>query len=115
MIQTAKRCLRKTIGKARLTFDEFSTAVSEVEMVLNSRPISYVSSEDLDELLTPSHLLMGYRVLTIPGPSGDVTDPNYGDGNSANLSRRLQHLNKTLNDFWSRWRSEYLMELRDAR
>ena len=75
MIQTAKRCLRKTIGKAKLTFDEFSTAIAEVEMVINSRPISYVSSEDFDEPLTPSHLLMGYRVLTIPGPSGDTSDP----------------------------------------
>ena len=43
MIQTAKRCLRRTAGKARLTYDEFLTAVYEVEMILNSRPISYVS------------------------------------------------------------------------
>ena len=114
MIQTAKRCLRKTIGKAKLTYDEFSTACAEVEMVLNSRPISYVSSEDFDEPLTPSHLLMGYRVLTIPGPSGDTSDPDYKGGNAADLCRRLRHLNKTLNDFWSRWRSEYLMELRES-
>ena len=97
-----------------MTYDEFSIAVAEVEMVLNSRPISYVSSEDFDEPLTPSHLLTGYRVLTIPGPSGDTSDPDYRSGNAADLCRRLRHLNKTLNDFWSRWRSEYLIELREA-
>ena len=114
MIQTAKRCLRKTIGKVTLSYDEFSTAVAEVEMVVNSRPISYVSSEDFEEPLTPSHLLTGYRVLTVPGPSGDISDPDYRSGNSTDLCRRLRYLNKTLNDFWSRWRSEYLMELRDT-
>lgn len=42
MIQTAKRSLRKTIGNARLTFEELLTSVIEVEMTMNSRPISYV-------------------------------------------------------------------------
>ena len=47
MIQSAKRCLRKIVGSARLTHDELITSVIEVEMILNSRPLSYVSSEEL--------------------------------------------------------------------
>ena len=43
--------------------------VTEVEMILNSRPLSYVSTEDLEEPLTPSHLLMGRRVLSLPDPA----------------------------------------------
>ena len=54
MIQSAKRCLRKTIGNAWLTYDELITSVTEVEMILNSRPLSYVSSEDIEEPLTAS-------------------------------------------------------------
>lgn len=68
MIQSAKRCLRKTIGNAWLTYDELMTSVIEVEMILNSRPLSYVSSEDIEEPLTPSHLLVGYRVLSLSDP-----------------------------------------------
>ena len=30
------------------------------------------------------------------------------------LTRRMKHLNNTLNHFWSRWRSEYLNELREV-
>ena len=57
MIQSIKRCLKKTIGKAKLTYDELLTVLIEVEAIINSRPLSYVSSEDLDEPLTPSHML----------------------------------------------------------
>ena len=40
MIKSTKRCLRKTIGQASLTYDELLTIVIEVEAVLNSRPLS---------------------------------------------------------------------------
>ena len=48
-----KRCLRKAIGKARMDYDELVTVLVEVEATLNSRPISYLSSEDRK----PSHHL----------------------------------------------------------
>ena len=49
------------------------TVLVEVEATLNSRPISYVSSEDMEEPLTPSHLLMGRRLCSLPSPV-DVSD-----------------------------------------
>ena len=44
------------------TQEELQTAVIEIEVVLNSRPLSHISSPDLDEPLTPSHLLTGKRI-----------------------------------------------------
>ena len=41
----------------------------DVEAVLNSRPLTYIGSEDATEPLTPSHLLVGFRVLTLPDHS----------------------------------------------
>ena len=32
----------------------------------------------------------------------------------AQLSRRMRHLNRVLNQFWRRWKEEYLLELRDV-
>ena len=68
MIKSAKHCLKKAIGRNCLTHNELLTLVIEVEAVLNSHPLSYVSSEDVEEPLTPSHLLMGFRVMTLPRP-----------------------------------------------
>ena len=49
--------------------DELLMGLVEVEMVLNARPLSFVLSEDLEELLTPSHLLIGRRILSLPSHS----------------------------------------------
>ena len=76
-------------------------------MILNSRPLSFVSSEDLDEPLTPSHLLTGRRLLFLPDPPLGV-DPDYGE-TSVELSLRARYL--TL--FWQRWKRAYLLELRE--
>ena len=57
MIGSAKRCLRKMIGKSRLSYDELNTIVIEIESIINSRPISYLSTDDIEEPLTPSHLM----------------------------------------------------------
>ena len=62
MVQLMKKCLRKLVGRAKLSYDELYTAVTEVEAILNSRPLTYVSASDLDEPLTPSHLIMGKRL-----------------------------------------------------
>ena len=35
LVHSVKRCLKKTIGQAKLSYDELLTAVVEVEMVLN--------------------------------------------------------------------------------
>ena len=106
MIKSAKHCLKKSVGRASLTYDELSTLVTEIEEVLNSRPLTYVSTDDLEEPLTPSHLLLGYRVLSLPDPTLS-NDPDYGE--SANdLGRRMKHLLKTSEKFWKRWKNTCL-------
>ena len=52
------------IGRAKFTHDELVTAVTENESILNSCPISDIMfSGDLEEPLTPSHLMVGRRLL----------------------------------------------------
>ena len=116
MVKSTKRCLRKMIGQAKFSLDELQTAVTEVESIINSRPLSYVSSNDLEEPLTPSHLLIGRRVLSLPdnlSHNGELNDEDF-EVNPAQLNRRMKHLNNTLNHFWRRWRDEYLVGLRES-
>ena len=116
LIQSTKRCLKKILGTAQLTFDELLTSLTEIEAILNSRPISYISAGDTEEPLTPSHLLIGRRVLTVPDNLGyicDLNDEEY-EVNEATLTRRMKHLNNVINHFWKRWKREYLAELRES-
>ena len=59
-----KRCLRKVVGKSKLTYEELETVIVEIEGVLNSRPLCYVYDDPSNDVLTPSHLVRGERLLS---------------------------------------------------
>ena len=114
LIKSTKRCLRKLIGRAKLDYDELSTLLAEIEMVINSRPLTYVSSEDIQEPLTPSHFLTGRRIMSVPDSLCSPDPDDFSASKVEDLTRRIRHLNKLLEDFWKRWRDEYLFELREC-
>ena len=69
LVKQVKSCLKKTLGRSKLSFDELTTILVEVEAVLNSRPLTYLYSDDVEEPLTPWHIVIGQRLLTLPmGP-----------------------------------------------
>ena len=76
-----------------------------------------MSTEDLEEPLTPSHLIIGRRLLSLPGVTPmKPEDPGYlVQSSQADLSRTMQHLNNILKHLWTRWRREYLTGLRESR
>ena len=113
LIQSVKRCLRKSIGRAKLNLEELTTITIEVEMVINSRPLTYVSQSDLDEPITPSHLLIGRRIMSLPEFLLYEDDDDY-TVTPRLLSKRMKHMEEIMNHFWRRWKTEYLMELREA-
>lgn len=114
MIQSTKRCIRKTIGKAQLTYDELITVLAEDEMILNSRPLSYIEADDHEQRLTPSHLIMGRRVMNLTSSESDNSFEDEFKITKDELHDRMKHITVLLNHFWKRWRNEYLIELRDA-
>ena len=115
LVKSMKRCLKKVLKNSKVTFDELLTVVTEVEAILNSRPISYVSSEDIEEPLTPSHLLCGRRLLSLPNAISDngKDDPDW-QPNKNDLNRKRVHLESLIGHFWKRWHNEYLLELRES-
>ena len=83
--------------------------------MLNSRPLFYISSDDMEEPITHSHLIIGRRILNLPDNLDggcDLDDDDFTlDTNQ--VSSRVKHLNQVLNHFWKRWRTEYLSSLRE--
>ena len=99
MVRSTKRCLRKMIGRASFTRDELLIAVVEIKAVTNSRPLSYVSATNVEEPLTPSHLIIGRRLLSLPDYLGYVHDPsdNNFEVSTSHLTKRMKHLAGVLN------------------
>ena len=59
-----KSCLKKSIGREKLSFTELLTVLFEVENVLNNRLLCFVYDDDYDDddvsdVLTPNSLLYG--------------------------------------------------------
>ena len=69
---SVKDCLRKTLGNARLSYEELLTVLAEVECTLNARPLIYVYNEVHGKVSTPSHLIYGQRIKSLPD---EITEP----------------------------------------
>ncbi|XP_011884025.1 PREDICTED: uncharacterized protein LOC105571160 [Vollenhovia emeryi] len=100
-VKSVKFHLKRAIGDHHLTYEEMSTLLSQVEAVLNSRPLSPLSDDPEDiNALTPGHFLMGCAPATIPEPSLEFERQSH-------LSR-WQLNRQMLESFWKRWSSECL-------
>ena len=94
--------------------DKLVTAVTEVELIVNSRPLSYFSTEDVEEPITPLHFIAGRRLMSLPdGPYNRDIDDN-DEITHSDLTKRMIHLNTVLEHFWKRWKKECLLKLRDS-
>ncbi|XP_067208930.1 uncharacterized protein [Linepithema humile] len=107
-VKLFKHHFKRVIGELLFTFKELNTFTIEVEGILNSRPISSISSDPNDPLvLTPAHCLIGRPMNNMP--ESDFTSV------PANRLSTWEHITKVRQDFWSRWSLEYLNELQIRR
>lgn len=105
MIRTARSVLSSLLNKLGTQLDDesFRTLMTEVENVINSRPltVSNLSDPTAPEPLTPNHLLTGKSSVILPPPGKFESADVY----CRKRWRRVQYL---ANQFWSRWQKEYL-------
>lgn len=103
-IKSIKSHLKRVMGNASLTFEDFSTLLTQIEGILNSRPLCPMTDDpDDNTALTPAHFLIG-RTLTML-PEYDLSNILE---NRLDKWQRLQNLFQVI---WNRWRKEYLNEL----
>ena len=113
LARSTKTCIRKVLGGAYLTYEEMHTVLTETEAVINSRPLTYLHTDSEDPSpLTPAHFLIGQRITTLPSRPIHVSETRKVDGEQ--LTRRWNYRRRLVNNFWNRWKTEYLMELRSA-
>lgn len=103
LVRTVKKPLRVAIGAAQLTRNQLALILTEIEAVVNNRPLATPSEDPADLTpITPMELICGRRLTQIPDPKA----PNKTT-NIAHLWRKRQAI---LNQFWQRWHNDYLLE-----
>lgn len=111
LMRTLKQPLKKVLGRSSLSSDDMYTVLTEVEAMVNSRPLTFIS-DDPDEAsyITPATFLIGREVTSIP------VKPCTGKEPGANTTRKemnkiLTAQNKYLELIWKMWREEYVRNL----
>lgn len=100
-IKGAKHHLHRVMGNNILTLPEFITLTTRIEAMLNSRPLTPLSSDPSDfNALTPGHFLTGAPLVSIP--ERDLTQV------PVNRLKRWQVTHQLFQTIWRRWTSEYL-------
>jgi hypothetical protein len=103
-VKSAKYHIKRILGNTHLTFEELSTLFAHVESILNSRPLTPLTSDPNDlQPLTPGHFLIGRTFTSVPSP----------DLREIRTTRldRFQRIEYARQHFWDRWRNEYMKEL----
>jgi hypothetical protein len=98
-VKSVKGILYKVVNKSFFTYEEMNTLLVQIEGLLNSRPLAPVSDDISSiECLTPAHFLVGHPITMLP------------ESSECNLSlqQRWRHIQHVTQNFWTRWRKEYL-------
>ena len=103
-VKSMKYHLRRIVGNQALTFEDLSTVLTQIVAVLNSRPLSPLTNmpDDL-HVLTPGHFLIGESPTAVPKPTYTSIP--------INRLKRWQFLQSLVQNFWIRWKSEYVSAL----
>lgn len=105
-IKSAKQHLMRSFGQQLFTFEELSTILVQIEVCLNTRPLTPFTEdpEDLD-VLTPAHFLIGRMPGLLPEPPSPPGPEN--------RLTRYQTMQRVRDQFWKRWSREYLHHLQE--
>ncbi|XP_070854994.1 uncharacterized protein [Drosophila suzukii] len=101
LIGSIKRFLSAICSAMKFTSESLQSALWEIELIINSRPLTFVSLDtNDDEAITPNHLLLG---------SVSGYKPIFDN----NLSVRCMWQSAQLfaDHFWKRWVREYVPDL----
>lgn len=111
LIQIIKKCLKISYGKVYLTYIELQTVLYKIADILNGRPLTYVSADEVVEPLTPNHFVK-------LGPTNiNVSLEPYAkpplSTTGSNLMRKWNVLTRILDGYWDAFKNLYLLSLRE--
>ena len=94
-----------------MDFESLRTILVEIEATINNRPLTYIYDDDegISYPLTPSQLVYGRQISLTPSDRQfDIISTN------RSLSRKARNQKRLLDHFMNRWRTEYLLNIRET-
>jgi hypothetical protein len=109
IVGAMKSTLKASFGSRMVSEEEFRTSVALAEMMVNSRPLNYVSDDvsDTGTLVTPAHLTLGRSLQTLP-------DSYCKDDLQDKVAVKWRKRQRIEAEFWKRWTHFYLLALLPA-
>ena len=105
--------MKKIAGKAFLNYEELTTLLTEIEQTLNTRPLTYLSDNNEDEAITPSHLLYGRNMLVEILCTYVLFYVTEYCKQENTLLNKYKQLKMILSHFKKRFFEEYILVLRE--
>lgn len=107
-IRTIRSVLTSILDQSsrRLDSSSLRTYLYEVMAIINSRPLTahLLNDPTGPQPLTPNHILTMKSSIVLPPPGEFVKEDLY-------LRKRWRKVQHLANEFWSRWKKEYLLNL----
>lgn len=100
-IKSVKAHLFRAIGTQLLCYEELLTVLTQIECLLNSRPLCLLSDQP-HAILTPAHFLNTTPLQSLPAL--EINE-------SMSLGNRKKLLDHMVQSYWKRWHVEYLHTL----
>jgi len=107
LVRSVKTSLKKILKKALLTFEELQTVLTEIEAVINQRPLCYMSDDEIGNTITPNHLIFGRQLSSKPSVNVFSAITSVDD-----CTRRVKYILNLVQHFQKRFRVTYLNELK---
>ncbi|XP_055714894.1 uncharacterized protein LOC129809063 [Phlebotomus papatasi] len=107
-VKSFKRHFYRIVGNTPMTQESMLTVLAEIEMCLNSRPLSLISSSPEDfAALTPGHFMTGAPLNALP--QHDITTL------PENRLDKWQRNQQIVQNFWRRFRIEVFSQLQQRK
>lgn len=117
MVALVKYPLRRVAGKKRLSLEELTTLLIEIERICNERPLTYISEAENNRPIRPIDFLIPYPLVTADPELErvDLDDPEFQVNRSSHdkLVDQYKISLELANQFWDEWISHYLIALRE--
>ena len=113
LIKTVKNCIYKTVGRRSVDYFSLITTLSDIQLVINNRPLTYRTSDNEINVLTPNHLINAGSSFPSLIIDENLTNlPLEEETHRTNLLNSIELRDVLLDKFRGLWQNNYLLSLR---